>query len=174
MVPRLHAHALVDAVALRLPAGRVPVRRARRRERPRAAGSTPEYELLDTGVFDGGYWDIDVDYAKAAPDDIVRARCTSATSAPERATLARAADAVVPQHVVVGTSTAAVRASPPSDGALVAEHPTHGRMVLTSDGAATPLFCDNESNKRAAVGRRRAGATRRTASTTTSSTAPTR
>ena len=32
----------------------------------------PEYELLDTGVFDEDrYWDITVDYAKADPDDIV-------------------------------------------------------------------------------------------------------
>src|ERR1700704_3444532 len=30
-----------------------------------------EYELLDTGVFDEGYWDITVDYAKATPDDMV-------------------------------------------------------------------------------------------------------
>jgi hypothetical protein len=31
----------------------------------------PEYELNDTGVFDGGYWDIVVDYAKGSPDDMV-------------------------------------------------------------------------------------------------------
>src|SRR5579884_271196 len=31
----------------------------------------PEYELLDTGAFDGDrYWEITVDYAKADPDDI--------------------------------------------------------------------------------------------------------
>jgi hypothetical protein len=32
----------------------------------------PEYELLDTGIFDGnGYFDVFVEYAKAAPDDIL-------------------------------------------------------------------------------------------------------
>src|SRR5690349_1739255 len=31
-----------------------------------------EYELLDTGVFDAGrYFDVEIEYAKAAPDDIV-------------------------------------------------------------------------------------------------------
>ena len=34
----------------------------------------PEFELLDTGIFDEDrYWDITVDYAKATPDDIVHA-----------------------------------------------------------------------------------------------------
>jgi hypothetical protein len=33
------------------------------------------------------------------------------------------------------------------DGTLAAQHPTHGRMVLTTDGTATTLVCDNDSNK---------------------------
>src|SRR5207249_3412223 len=47
----------------------------------------PEFELLDTGIFDDGrYWQIDVDYAKAGTDDIciaLRAR----NAGPEPATL---------------------------------------------------------------------------------------
>ena len=32
-----------------------------------------EYELLDTGIFDEArYFDVEVEYAKAAPDDIPR------------------------------------------------------------------------------------------------------
>ena len=37
----------------------------------------PEYELLDTGVFDHGYWEVTVEVAKADPEDLcvgVRAR----------------------------------------------------------------------------------------------------
>jgi len=30
-----------------------------------------EYELIDTGVFQHGYWDVQVEYAKHAPDDIL-------------------------------------------------------------------------------------------------------
>jgi hypothetical protein len=58
-----------------------------------------EYELVDTGVFDDDrYWDIQVEYAKAPPEDVLIHRC--------------AADAVVSQHmdVVAGARhTAAVR-----------------------------------------------------------------
>ena len=40
-------------------------------ENARRGRTVGEYELLDTGAFAGGrYWDITVDYAKAAPDDI--------------------------------------------------------------------------------------------------------
>src|SRR6202789_2892061 len=40
-------------------------------ENARRGREAPEYELLDTGVFAGAaYWDVVVDYAKAAPDDI--------------------------------------------------------------------------------------------------------
>jgi hypothetical protein len=31
----------------------------------------PEFEIEDTGVFDHGYWDVFVEYAKAGPDDIL-------------------------------------------------------------------------------------------------------
>ncbi len=32
----------------------------------------PEFELVDTGVFDGGrYWEITADYAKAGPEEIL-------------------------------------------------------------------------------------------------------
>jgi hypothetical protein len=41
-------------------------------ERNRRGRGQPEYELLDTGVFaEDRYFDVQVDYAKAAPDDIL-------------------------------------------------------------------------------------------------------
>jgi hypothetical protein len=47
----------------------------------------PEYELIDTGVFDGDrFFDVFVEYAKAAPDDIL-ARITVVNRGPERARL---------------------------------------------------------------------------------------
>ena len=49
------------------PQARVPVRGPARRERP-PGQARPEYELLDTGVFDDDrYWIVEVDYAKADP-----------------------------------------------------------------------------------------------------------
>jgi hypothetical protein len=41
-------------------------------ENARRGRELPEYELIDTGVFEGDrYFDVEVTYAKAAPDDIV-------------------------------------------------------------------------------------------------------
>jgi len=47
----------------------------------------PEFELMDTGVFDGNrYFDVFAEYAKAAPDDIL-IRITVANRGPEAATI---------------------------------------------------------------------------------------
>src|SRR5499426_194599 len=47
----------------------------------------PEYELIDTGVFDGGrYFDVFVEYAKASPEDIL-VRISVCNRGPEPATL---------------------------------------------------------------------------------------
>ena len=60
----------------------------------------PEYELLDTGVFDDNrYFDVFVEYAKAAPEDLL-VRITVGQPRPRRGAAAGAADAVVPQHLV--------------------------------------------------------------------------
>ena len=88
VVPRLDADALVDALALHVPAGRVPLRAARRRERARAASTTRSSSCVDTGVFDDGrYWEITADYAKAAPEDMLHPRLASATPGPSAATI---------------------------------------------------------------------------------------
>src|SRR5262249_40335498 len=46
----------------------------------------PEYELVDTGVLDDGWWEITVDYAKAEHDDIC-VRLTARNAGPAEATL---------------------------------------------------------------------------------------
>ena len=47
----------------------------------------PEYELLDTGVFDDDrYFDVVVEYAKAAPEDVLM-RVTANNRGPAAATL---------------------------------------------------------------------------------------
>ena len=62
----------------------------------------PEYELLDTGVFDEDrYWITEVHYAKASADDLLMTiQVTNA--GPEAGDAARAADRLVPQHLVLG------------------------------------------------------------------------
>src|SRR5690349_18799221 len=47
----------------------------------------PEFELLDTGIFDDDrYWDVFVEYAKASPEDIL-VRITAHNRGPDEATL---------------------------------------------------------------------------------------
>ena len=60
-----------------------------------------EYELLDTGVFDQNrYFDVFVEYAKDSPDDIL-ITLTICNRGQEAADIARAADPVVSEHLVL-------------------------------------------------------------------------
>src|SRR5262249_39701323 len=116
-------------------------------ENARRGRTVGEYELLDTGAFaEGRYWDMTVDYAKAAPDDLC-IRMTIRNAGPDRASID-----VLPTLWFrnrwswdPGTSKPAISES---DGALVADQTDLGRMVLAGDGTPEPLFCDNESNVR--------------------------
>ena len=60
-----------------------------------------EYELLDTGVFDDDrYFDVFVEYAKAAPDDLL-IKISICNRGPEPAAPACATHAMVSQYLVV-------------------------------------------------------------------------
>ncbi len=105
----------------------------------------PEYELLDTGIFDEDrYWDITVDYAKADIDDIV-VRATIRNAGPDAATLH-----VLPTLWFRNSWSWGFddrRPNITADGtALVATHHTFDRMRLTGEGEPQLLFCDNETN----------------------------
>jgi hypothetical protein len=106
----------------------------------------PEYELLDTGVFDDDrYFDVEVTYAKAGPTDIV---CRIAVTN-------RGADAA-PLHLLPtlwfrNTWTVAPHTIRPSltrvaDGVVRAAHHQLGTWHLHAPADAELLFCDNETN----------------------------
>ena len=105
----------------------------------------PEYELLDTGVFDGDrYWEITADFAKADPEDLL-IKLTVRNAGPESAELD-----VLPTLWFRNTwawglddSVPVIRAA---GGGLVAEHHDLGTRTLHCDGAPHLLFCDNETN----------------------------
>ena len=116
-------------------------------ENGRRGFADPEFELLDTGIFDDDrYWDITVDYAKADIDDIV-IRVSVRNAGPDTATLhvlptlwfrntwSWGLDDRTPTIVAAGT-------------ALVTGHHSFETMRLSGDGAPRLLFCDNESNSR--------------------------
>ena len=61
-----------------------------------------EFELLDTGVFDDDrYFDVFVEYAKAAPEDMC-IRIEAFNRGPEARRAPRPAAPLVPQHLGVG------------------------------------------------------------------------
>jgi hypothetical protein len=119
---------------------------ARLREENAGRGrEQPEFELLDTGIFDDNrYWQVTAEYAKATPEDIT-VRVTARNAGPAAATLH-----LLPTLWFRNTWSWRPGSTPPQlhaeDGSIVAEHPTLGRHVLRCDGTADALFCDNESN----------------------------
>ncbi len=114
-------------------------------ENARRDREAPEYELIDTGVFDDSrYWDVTVDYAKSAPDDICL-RVQVRNAGPEDATLE-----LLPTLWFRNRWSWRPTAQRPSiverGGSLVAAHDELGTMVLAGDGTAEPLFCENDTN----------------------------
>jgi hypothetical protein len=104
-----------------------------------------EYELLDTGVFaEDRYFDVVVEYAKAAPDDLLML-VTAHNRGPDAATLH-----LLPTLWFRNTwswGDAVERPSLAGDGSEVrAAHPELGEWRLTVDASAQLLFCENETN----------------------------
>src|SRR5215472_13451905 len=114
--------------------------------------AAPEFEILDTGIFDDGrYFDVTVEYAKAEVEDILM-QVTVANRAAEPATLH-----LLPQcwarNFWSWKSSARrplLRALP--DGSVRITHKSLGDRQLHVDGSAELLFCDNETNLRRLYG----------------------
>ena len=122
-------------------------------ENGRRDHSQPEYELLDTGVFDEDrYWVVDVTHAKDDPHDLLmEIRVTNA--GPETSTLH-----VLPHLWFRNTWSWDVDAERPTLAAtgpdqVRVDHPRFGELTWELDAGpdgATPqlLFCDNDTNLR--------------------------
>ena len=115
-------------------------------ENRRRGRERPEFELVDTGVFDEGrYFDVFVEYAKAGPNDtLIRIRAIN--RGPEIKNLH-----LLPQICFRNIWSWYEDAARPS---LVAEdartvrleHPQLGEFRLYCQGDPTLLFCQNETN----------------------------
>jgi hypothetical protein len=114
-----------------------------------------EFELCDTGVFDGSrYFDVDVEYAKAAPDDVL-IRITVSNRGPEPAALHLLPTFWFRNTWTWGCEHEGCWPKPRlwDDGGpgLLADHLTLGKFRLQMDVASdgTPftwLFTENETN----------------------------
>ncbi len=116
----------------------------------------PEYELLDTGVFDHDrYFDVFVEYAKASPEDLL-IQITVHNRGPEPATLQ-----LLPTlwfrngwswgETVVRPSLRQV-SQDKSGGVIAISHPDLGERFCYAEGASALLFTENETNTQRLVG----------------------
>jgi len=116
-------------------------------ENRRRGKHQPEYELLDTGIFDEGrYFDVFIEYAKAATDDILM-RVTAYNRGPGPAPLH-----ILPQLWFRNTwawgyddNRPALTAAA-SGYCIAAEHGQLGSYHCYCDGAPELLFTDNDTN----------------------------
>ena len=136
----------------------------------------PEFELLDTGVFDDNrYFDVFVEYAKADTEDIL-IKITVANRGPEAANIRSAPHGVVPQHVVLGKlhpAARAARGAPRAQPGDRAESPSARQSLAALRGfSRASLHRERNQCSPAVWSRESHSATSRTASTTTSCTAP--
>jgi hypothetical protein len=117
----------------------------------RRGAEHPEFELLDTGLFDSDrYFDVFVEYAKVAPDDVLM-QITVHNRGPDAAPLILLPQlccrniwswrAGVPRPTLIG-----------HPGAIEIQHPDLGEFRLDFEAATTVLFCDNDTNHRRLYG----------------------
>ena len=119
-------------------------------ENGRRTRRDPEYELLDTGIFDDGrYFDVAVEYAKAAPDDIL-IRISAANRGPEAALLHLLPTLWFKNDWSWYPTNAKPRIeqerTAPEGPVLKATHRALEPYWLHCDAAGDVLFTDNESN----------------------------
>ncbi|HEY3349473.1 MAG TPA: glucosidase [Thermoanaerobaculia bacterium] len=125
-------------------------------ESARRSRLDPEFELLDSGAFEGSrYWDVFVTYAKASPGDLlvtIEAVNRGPDTAPLhvlptiwfRNTWSWGLDARLPRLAA---------AEPPAGAAAIAvHHPYYGDRTLYIEGAPDLLFTDNITNARRLFG----------------------
>lgn len=106
----------------------------------------PEFELIDTGIFDEDrYFDVTIEYAKGDVDDVLM-RITAINRGPQAAPLT-----LLPQAWFRNTWSWFGDAPKPNlegidDATVAVSHKELGRFVLSFDAPQVLLFCDNETN----------------------------
>jgi hypothetical protein len=114
-----------------------------------------EYELLDTGVFEGDrYFDVFVEYAKGGPEDIL-VRITAANRGPEAAELHLLptlwfrndwASWIAESNRAPAKPNIKQIESASGTSAVAATHPLLGEFILSCEREVPLLFTENETN----------------------------
>ncbi len=115
-------------------------------ENRRRGKSAPEFELIETGVFEQNrYFDVFIEYAKAGPDDVLM-QVTVHNRGPENAVCH-----LLPQVAFRNTWSWGNDPRRPSialedERSFAIDHPTLGRYTLVCSDGGRPLFSENETN----------------------------
>ncbi|HVX20985.1 MAG TPA: hypothetical protein VHB02_06540 [Acidimicrobiales bacterium] len=132
-------------------------------ENGRRGREEPEYELLDTGIFDDDrYWIVEAHYAKATPHDLLLSvQVTNAgpdadtlhvlPTAWFRNTWSWEHNAAKPQMAASGPAAGPAAVAVAGPAAVAVAHPFLGDLELLADAGPdgqdpAVLFCDNETN----------------------------
>src|SRR5215467_14427189 len=124
------------------PYGQIVAENARRK----GDAGQPEFELLDTGIFDDNrYWDVFVEYAKASAEDILM-RVTVHNRGSEEATIH-----LLPQFWFRNTWSWKTNGERPelrlnNRAEVTARLGVLGSYTLYADVQSEVLFCENETN----------------------------
>ena len=122
-----------------------------------------EYELIDTGVFDGDrYFDVFVEYAKGAAEDIL-VRITAANRGPEPAAIHLLPTLwfrndwsrwIAASNRATEKPTIEQIEAPAGTSAVAATHSRLGDFILSCEGDVPLLFTENETNHERLFGTR--------------------
>src|SRR5919109_2302404 len=125
-------------------------------ENRRRGRDAPEYELIDTGVFDEDrYFDVVVEYAKGTPEDLL-IRIQVINRGPETALLHLLPTIWCRNTWAWGYDVRRPRLSQgePINGveAIEVDHHYYGKRVLYCEGSPEPLFTENDTNNQRLYG----------------------
>lgn len=108
----------------------------------------PEYELIDTGIFDDdAYFDIFIEYAKEDYEDIV-AKATIHNRGKEEATIWVMPTIWFRKTWFTGHEPFLPKLSKSTSNRILAFNPKLGNYHFHFDGEPELLFCDNETNRK--------------------------
>jgi len=117
-------------------------------ENKRRGRNDPEFELIDTGVFnEDAYFDIFIEYAKNTPDDIL-IKITVVNHGVNDATLNVLPTVWFRNTWAWGYNSYKPELLADSHGVIEIYHEQLGQLWLNGEGDPELLFCDNETNTR--------------------------
>ena len=152
LLPRRDADALVPEDALQVSAGAsIPYAGLVEENRRRGIGQ-PEFELIDTVLFDDDrYFDVFVEYAQADAGRHADAhhRFTTADPRPPRSTCCRSSGSATPGAGSPTRHAPSLRMA--AAGVIEAEHPELGAYHLHADGDAERRYCSATTSRTRSV-----------------------